>query len=119
MPTLAPEAPGHDSVAETITHSADAFRDRVEECVTQTERAVRQDPMRAMLIAAAAGWFFRRLHIAGLLSVVVRIAISSAVPALIAWGTREVFRTAPPVEPVPAKVSRRTKSARRSKPAMA
>jgi hypothetical protein len=87
------ESRHHDPVGETITGGADALRDQVDDLVTQTERAVREDPVRALLIALAAGWLFRRLHVTGLLSVILRLAVASLVPALVTWGARELFRT--------------------------
>src|SRR6188508_1468493 len=72
-----------ESGIEKILRTADG---RIHQARERCRSAVRRNPERSVLIAAAGGYLFRRLPVASLLAVGVKLAGACAPPTLIALG---------------------------------
>lgn len=69
-------------------------RDQFDDLIGQTETYVRENPMRAVGYAVAAGYILNRLPLGRLLGGLLRLTMMAFKPAILAYGVTKLYQAA-------------------------
>jgi ElaB/YqjD/DUF883 family membrane-anchored ribosome-binding protein len=69
-------------------------KDQFEQILEQTEEYVRENPVRSIGYALAAGFILNRLPIGRILSGIMRLAFIAFKPAILAYGATKLYQAA-------------------------
>jgi hypothetical protein len=79
------------TLEQTIAAKVDGCRLSAEECLREAENYVRQEPVKAVAFAVAAGYLLRLLPVAAILRTIIALVLASLRPAVLSYAAAKAY----------------------------